>query len=276
MQNKFSKNHFNFGEFPTTTVSQSRLPIFLPVKRVASQKKSVNIEISNSWGKCTIRKCKLTQIHRNIIETIFSQHKQLYIDNKGETSFLINPYEIQKFLGKKPDNRWFSQKLDELRETTIVLHSDNLNIHTGIIHSHKYLTNDDYRDSNSTKFGQENLYMVTFSSEFMKIFSFDLNVYYNKILGELVLIKSSLTQAVIRFFLTHTSINIKLDNLLSTIYAIRPDMSKRAIDYVFSDIQDNIETLKNFGITIRDGVVYYKQHDHVYFKNPDKETADAA
>lgn len=276
MRNKSSKNHFDFKDFPTTTVSQSRLPIFLPVKRVASQKESVNIEISNSWGKCTIRKCRLTQVHRNIIETIFNKHKQLYIDDNGEVSFLFNPYDIQKFLGKAPDNRWFSQKLDELRETTIVVQSDKWKVHTGIILRHQYLTNDDYRDSNSTKFGQENPYMVTFSSEFMKLFSFDLNVYYNKLLGELVLIKSSVTQAVIRFCLTHRSINIELVNLLSTIYAVRPDMSKRAIRYVFSEIQDNIETLKNFGITIRDGVVYYKQHDHVYFKNPDKETANAA
>jgi hypothetical protein len=79
------------GVHPTSTVSQSRLPVACGQKRIATQKmREINevVEIENSHGKLSYNKNRLTQVHRDIMDWIFAFHRNYeVVDGYPAASF---------------------------------------------------------------------------------------------------------------------------------------------------------------------------------------------
>ena len=107
--------------FPVSTGSQARLPAFLPVKRVADSR-SRQVSIRTSWGEIIFKNFKLTQVHRNILDVIFTCYDHKVKADDGSVTFFISLRQLQKMIGSSCNNHtWLKEKLEELRSTTMIL-----------------------------------------------------------------------------------------------------------------------------------------------------------
>ncbi len=256
------------GQHPTSTVSQSRVPIFAPVTRKAPNKVSRgNVTFKTSWGTCTIQDCQLTQVHRDFIDSILTYHDNITRHDTGDITYYVKPYAIMKKMGwSRPNTTWFNKIIEELRTTTLHLHELSWRITVGIVIRHKYISS--YINQNSSKFGQEMPYAVQFSSEFLKIFQLETRVHYPRLLDSVLAIESPLIRALVRYCFTHNNVFIRLDNLLEILGAIDNQMSSRARRAKLAELRNSTDLLSIFGITISGEILRYKKHDYVYFTNP--------
>ena len=63
---------------PITTVTQCRVPLFWATNKPPRASQRLHLLIENSWGKALIEECRLTQVHRNLIDVIFAYHHGFY------------------------------------------------------------------------------------------------------------------------------------------------------------------------------------------------------
>ena len=257
---------------PITTVTQCRVPIFWPTNKPPRSKKAGDFIIENQWGRAVIKNCKLTQVHRNLLDVIFTHHRGLYHYEDGCVSFLIDLYEIQKLLQIEVHNHnWIRQKLEELRKTAFVTETKNWVITGGIVRKHKYSKID--AEHTPDKFGPNKLYYVTFEAEFMKFFDLDMHMSYFKLVDKIISLEHPVSQALVRFCLSHRQVNMDLENILTEIGVFRPELDRprktRILQQLFLESEVLIE---EFGIRIdpmknkRLGV-FYTKHKDIWFEN---------
>ncbi|MGO9612364.1 MAG: hypothetical protein ACLPX5_04965 [Dissulfurispiraceae bacterium] len=269
MAEKSETNHTNKSEYPVTTVTQGRVPIFLPVKQTDQK---LDLEVTNIWGKCVIRGCRLTQVHRNILDCIFTYHRHFYKEGDGAVAFLVNPYQLLQKLGVSPTNHtWLAKKLDELHNTIVITETSKWKIHSGIVRKHAYSKIvDNRRAATRTKFGNK-LYFIVFEAEYMQFFSNDMNVHSQRLTSLILSLRHAVTQAFVRFCLTHRELNMKIDKVLQSIHSFQPTMTENAKNKIRRKIESEAGKLESdFAIKIKNGIVYYGQHRDVWFQNPTK------
>lgn len=178
--------------------------------------------------------------------------------------YLINPYEILKIMRKKTnDIDWFKQKLEEMRETRLVVKEKGWSVNVGIVIRYKYLNG----NHNTSRFGNGNLFAVQLSAEFLRSFSLELNVHYPRLVGDILAIGSPLVRATVRYFLTQRYQNIGVNKLLSTLGV--SDVSDRAWRMKVQELRNHSQVLEKFGINIRGNTCFYKQHELVWFTEPE-------
>ena len=64
-------------KFPTSTVHQMRIPLFVPVEQVRNRDGIKKWFYESQFGSVTVKNCRLTQTHRDIIDAIFSNYKPI-------------------------------------------------------------------------------------------------------------------------------------------------------------------------------------------------------
>lgn len=279
--NKQSHNH------PTTSVSQSRIPIFAPVSRIAQQKagnKNEDTTFKTSWGSCTIKDCRLTQTHRDIVDSILTHHEKIFKFPTGEIAYGINSYQILKKMGyKNPgDVQWLKDKLEDMRMTSMIVHDLGLIIHTGVILQYAYGSNRTLITGANGKTlpGKGDLLYVQFSTQFIKIFGMEMNVHYPSHVDSICQIESPLVKAVVRFFLTHDGKTYEeskyrpetLLNILGIICLSEPDkkhlnnISERRFRDKIKELLDSAPLLEKYGILFHNNNFYYPEKlDGVWF-----------
>jgi len=217
---------------PINTVTQARIPIFLPYKCLSKKKASQDIKIENAWGEAIIKKCRLTQSHRNLLDCIFAYSEQLrYFEQTDTLLALFDLQTIQKRLGISPTHHnWIKQKLIDMRETSIIIRTRKETIHTSIVLKFKY--------SQIPIPGTKSFYFyVLFDNDYLKFFCEDIWMCYRTILKEILQIKSPVVQSLIRFMISHNKPHtVKLLTLLRSIGAIRDDMSAKQISRKIHEI----------------------------------------
>ena len=267
-------------KYPITTVTQCRVPIFWPMSKPPRSESVDDLVIENKWGRAIIKRCKLTQVHRNLLDLIFAHHHGIYFDEDGSVWLLIDLYEIQKmFQIEETNHSWLVEKLDDLTEALFVTETKHWVITSGIIHKHAYSKTD--ADHPFNKFGDNKLYYVVFESEFMRFFKLDTNLYYEALLDKIIALKYGSSQALARFCLSHRQVNMKLESILTKIGVFRSEMTKQQRNNVRKQVLHEAEKLKNdFGIEIKPMKdkkrlgVFYSQHKKVWFENPKKMAKD--
>ncbi|MCG3817983.1 hypothetical protein I3256_18750 [Photobacterium damselae] len=254
----------------------SRTAMFLPVKQVSKNFASTDIEVVNNYGTITLRDCKLTQVHRNIVDVIFSNYEPIKMA-EGAVAFTFSKYDVLKELGhsSKRNTKWLETKLEEMRKASVVLVTDDKaktsTSYQGVIREHQETV---LKSGN----GQP-LYGVVFSANFMKMFDHDLNIHSAKLTPIILQFEHAVTQAFARACISHRQLNVDLDEMLLSIGVNKANVSDRAYAKNRKAVLDEREALEQqLGITIqpmkkdsKKWGVFYEQHSDVWFSDPTKK-----
>jgi len=249
-----------------STVLQSRVPIFSPVKKggVVLDKK-----IMTPWGYVIIRAKQLNQIHRNLLDCMAAYNINTFQYSDGRVAIAISPYKLMKTMGVSPTNHnWIKNKLRDLRISEIELYDNRTGykIITGIVEKYGYA---ELETSSRPGAWKSKPWKIIFSAEWMSLWSVDMHVKYKSLLPDVMKLKNAVSQALIRMLLTHSrKFTISLDDALVHIGAIRDGMSDRAKQKVRVKIFNDINGLNSLGVHIENGKIYYKQDPNIRFYNP--------
>lgn len=276
MQQQFNFDPIKKFELSNATVTELRTGVFAPIEKISANSitnknfiaNKRKREIETSWGKMVIMGNILTQTHRDILDCIMANAKDIKEtkDENGDTEIEIffSAYEALKAYSKKGtrNTKWLKDKLDEIKTSAIEIKtdviSDNFDILSKVGYNKKY---DSFR--------------VVFSKDYVKYFLDSVSINYKDELPKLLNIESALLRAIIRFFWTHNKIQIEINNLLRTIGF--PMESPRTTQFAKKEIKDNANLLKSFGITYEHDdknrrIIYLKSsfENTISFINPVK------
>lgn len=271
----------NKKQHAVSTVIQSRYPFFLPTKNVSQKTKDdpIDVEIETKNGTLIIKGCLLTQVHRNIVDCIFSfyePHPQL----DGSVVFMFSRYELLEHLGYKSrkNTGWLESKFEEMRKALIQL-KEHKELKGDEVHQkisfRGVLTGYDVTKIESPNKKDAFLYGVIFSESFMRAFDEDVNIYSQEVTHDIIALKNGLTQAFVREVISHSnSVNSPLEDVLEKLGVVKDN--PRGFNKKIKPLLDNRKELKDvFGIDIRkmksrpkDWGVFYTQHKDVFFKAP--------
>ncbi len=164
--------------FSHAGVNELRTGIFAPFLKVSGnssiynefKKNGFKREIITSWGKATIKNKILTQIHRDIIDTLFIKNIKIeqIIDTQGEYTFYIyfKRSDILKHLDKKKENtNWLDKMLEDIKNALITIENEKFVSSFNIINEINY--SKDY-DS----------FRIELSKSYSKYFIQDLTINY--------------------------------------------------------------------------------------------------
>ncbi|HIF9233427.1 TPA: hypothetical protein ACX6QG_003738 [Photobacterium damselae] len=257
-----------------STPLQSRTCMFLPVKQISKNFQGRTIQVENSYGTITLNDCVLTQVHRNICDAIFTNYEPMVLDD-GSTAFAFSKYELLDYLGckSKTNTQWLYNKFEDMRKASIVLKSNNgekiVECSQGVLREHQRTV------LKSSENGSE-LYGVIFSSNFMKMFKQELNIFSGSLTQNILSLNHCITQAFVRSCISHRQINKDLDSILSEIGVNRATVSPQAYNKNKRLILSESDALLElFGIELKplkhrkkEIGVFYRQHPDVYIKKP--------
>lgn len=253
------------------------MPLFAPSLRQAAADQWTG---ETPWGRVTVQG-RLTQTHRGILDAMFAtalSSFSLSDDPNAPEVLLIDPYKISRMLGTARDYRWLMARLEDMRCARVDLYVKATGREyrigqpprfaweaTGGIVSEVRAAKDKAPCPGGVVSGDRNLLAVTLSGVWMQLMRESDLVTYTPLVVKVAALKSGVTQALARLCLTHQEFNMRLDAVLRHIDALGPDTHERKVRRVHQAIKDETEALADLGITIRNGVVLYKQHRDVWF-----------
>lgn len=265
------------SQLPATTATQSRAIMFLPLYRSEGMHKlgkdeSVTV-FKNNHAEVSVKGRLLTQIHRNILDAIFSYYEPARTNNDGSVSYAFTLHSLMKHLGDKHarNHSWLRDRLDDMMMVVLITKTiDGWTNHSHILSNHRYSEKASNRNGDP-------LYVVTFDPYFLNYLRYDLHVHTEKLTPQILDLKHAQTQALVRYLISHTETNKALDEVLTTIGVFRDDITDRGKRYLQAAILQESEALeRDFGIVFKkmsNGKlgVFYKQHGTIWFEQPNPE-----
>lgn len=228
------------------TVTELRVGIFAPISQITASSITHNDfvaagrvrKIHTSWGEVKIKGNILTQVHRNIIDAIFTTATYSETTKAGNIALFFSGYEIQKFLGLKSstNNTWLKKKLDEIKTTNIEFRDGSANEY-------------DFNITDSGGYSaKKDSFVIVFTEGYMNFFQSQVTVNYKEELKRLMAVEDPAVQAIIRFFFTHANnVKIGFESLLEAIgYPCNPTTLKKAR----KKVRDHLDDFKHFGIEV--------------------------
>lgn len=204
-------------ENSTAIVNESRLSIFAPISPSATSSKmhtefiknKKRLVIETDLGKTVIKGSILTQTHRDILDCLLAEAKDIIETPRGGVQVVISPDGLLKgYKGNSnEDIQWIKNIIDEVQVAAIEIHSqDGMNLFSfNIISSFAYSE-------------ERGLFIVEFSPEYCRFFNEQFTVNYSKELPALLSVKSPIVKAVVRFFWSHSKpTSVHIDELLEII-----------------------------------------------------------
>ncbi len=264
-----------FGKRPVSTVVQSRTAMFLPVMKLSgSFDGTADIVVKNSIGTITLKDCKLTQTHRNIVDLIFSNFEPIKIYENGDVAYVFPKYAILKKVQKNGRNgAWLVKKFEEMRQALVILEMEDAERsdvkYQGVITRHQ--------ETLIKSAANQPLYGVIFSDAFMSMFDSDVRVHSALLTDKIISLEHAVTQAFVRFCISNRSLNRDLEDVLEQIGVNKENLAQRTYRRKISEILSEAESLQqDFGIELKrmknkKWGVFYKQHPKVWFSSPPKQ-----
>lgn len=249
-------------ERSTSTIEELRVPIFAPVVQIAKnsstykefiQNKNVR-KIKTKWGEVEIRNRLLTQVHKDLLDLIHTHSKETKKLDSGRVVIYFSQSEVMKHYGDQGKNlKWFREKLGEIRDA-VILYRDN----KGNEFDFNIIANKAF-DFNQDMFG------IILDEAYVRFYERGLSIDYKDDVPELLNVNSPLIRAIIRFFFTHKSLNLNIDDVLQTIG--HPMESLRTVQMAKKEIRDNQEVFEKFSINYEHNkkIFYYRGHKSVNF-----------
>ncbi|AII15593.1 hypothetical protein CIG1485E_a0068 (plasmid) [Campylobacter iguaniorum] len=263
-------------EKSTSTIDELRVPIFAPVIMIAKNSGTYKEFIANKnvrkvktkWGEVEIRNRLLTQIHKDLLDLIFSYAKETRRLENGKIVIYFSQSEIMRHYGDLGKNlKWFREKLSEIRDA-VILYRDN----KGNEFDFNIIANKAF-DFEQDMFG------IILDDAYVKFYENGLSIDYKNNVPELLKVGSPLLRSIIRFFFTHNSLNLNVDDVLHTIGF--PMESTRTVQLAKKELKESQDILGQFFINydVSKRIFYYKGHKSVSFlpsitkedKEPSKE-----
>jgi len=263
----------------TTTARQCRGGVFLPFSKLPKGKPDETIVVTeNQWGKVTLKRCRLTQTHQNILEAILVNAEKLQEATDGRIGVRYSPGKVLRYLGIKTNNyHWLYDQLDDMHSTIIEIETREWRAKGSMI----YMTHESKSGMGRMIPGKEigtrteaRYQTVIFHPFFKHLRMVDAAVHYQALLPEILSLKHAVTQALVRHCLVGDRVNMALVDLLTALGAIREETPTRNRQRISRQVRDEAEALKrDFGIEIRkmeDGRegVFYRKHHKVWFESP--------
>lgn len=249
-----------------TTVIQSRLPLFLPVLRLAPRARGADIVVENPWGSIKIKKCRLTQVHRDLLDAIFTSTKPPVWLDDGAMVLIFDLRDVQRLLKTSHNHTWIRALLDDMLRTVVEIDDSRHRwiIHQGLLREHRYT-----REPAPRRRGQKTgaLYAVTLSPGFARLWREDLLVHSPRLVPRVLALRHAASRALARMILTHREASLTLDDALRHIGAIQDGLAARVARRTRAKVLSEAAALATFGIQIgADGVIRYRQTSGVWFK----------
>lgn len=248
-------------EKSTSTISELRVPVYAPVMQITknsatfkefSANKNIR-RIKTKWGEVEIRNRILTQIHKDLLDLIFSYSKDTRRLDNGKIVIYFSQSEIMRYYGDQGKNlKWFREKLSEIRDA-VILYRDN----KGNEFDFNIIANKAF-DFEQDMFG------IILDDAYVKFFEVGLSVDYQKEVQELLKVGSPLLRSIIRFFFTHQALNLQVDDLLQAIGF--PMESIRSVQMAKKEIKESVVLLAKFSINYdaNKGMFYYNGHKSIH------------
>ena len=242
-----------------TTANELRTGIFAPIDKISANSKTYKDFIANnrkrsletSWGKTIVKGNILTQTHRDLLDCIIADAKEVKELEGGAIAVYFSTTEILKsYSGKSNTNtKWLKDKLDEIQNSSIEFKQNKTDDYYSfsIIDSHAFST-------------KHNSFGLVFTPAYRKFFEEQLTINYKKELPKLLKVKSALLKSIIRFFWTH-SVSSSMDILILLKTVGFPLESIRMKQKAVKEIKDNVELLAEYGI------VFEPKSKLIYSKN---------
>lgn len=236
---------------PVTTATQCRSAIFAPTLRPTADAATVVVE--TAWARATISRVRLTQVHRDILDVLFTHFEPHYRED-GSCAFLFHPYALLKKLHVTGNNTtWLRSKFDDLEIAGLEVRTPTYTVRTSIVRKHAWTA--DARQ-----------YAVVLETEYMGFFQRDLHVHSEKLTDKIIALRHAPTKALVRFMISHMSWN---RSIVDTLGAIGYTGGERNRRIAVAKITSEAAVLaRDFGIHVRDGRVTYTKHGEVWFENP--------
>ena len=272
--------HLQTSKSPAiTTARKCRGGVFLPFSKLPKGKPDETIVVTeNQWGKVTLKRCRLTQTHQNILEAILVNAEKLQEAPDGRIGVRYSPGRVLRYLGLKTNNYdWLYDQLDDMHSTIIKIETREWRAKGSMI----YMTHESKSGMGRMIPGKDgdrveaHFQTVIFHPFFKQLRMLNATVHYQSLIPEIICLKHAVTQALVRFCLSHDQVNMALIDLLIALVAIRTDEThERTRQRIMKHIRDEKEALeRDFGIKIRrmedgrDGI-FYKKHPKVWFESP--------
>ena len=229
-----------------STVTELRVGIFAPITQVTAtseiNKKFLKAgrihKIETNWGSVKVKGNILTQIHRDIIDAIFSTATFSEKTKRGNIALFFSAYKVQSFLNKKSktNRTWLKKKLDEIKTTNIEFTDKDGNCY-------------DFNITDSGGYSsKKDSYVIVFTEGYMNFFQNEVSVNYKKEISKLMSVEDAMIKAIVRFFFTHANnIQINLVNILEILgYPVHLSASMKKAR---RSLRENEKTLNSFNIT---------------------------
>ncbi len=277
MQRKILRNY----NLRYINVSQCRYNFFMPYvklpKNVLGEKIINYININGKEYRLIIKDCKISQIHRDILNAIVLNSIQIGIGKNGNIAVLFSQRQVLKTLGHNnlSNHAWLQKKLDEMQSSLFLISDadNNCGITFSILLASGY-SKEPIKEVDGG-FGKNSYYyFIEFNPYYLKFADIDVALFLKnkEILKRIIEIKSGILKALIWYCLSQNKLNKDLIEILNELNVINNGITKRRKNIIIKQLKDNKEYLKKeFGIEIKKmlngkyGVFYHKLKD-VWFE----------
>ena len=254
-----------FG-YPTATVIHSRVPIFQASRRVKSNEKWT---CENAWGHVEISG-RLGQVHRDLHDLIMTQGEEYHLGELGDLHIILDPAKIQRLMRIEANPRFLDRILEDMRQAKVTLKLKNGRSSLGGIVS---VVDKQSREIEGPGGFMEKryLWLVTISRTWVQVYNSTLRIRYAPALLILLAMKSGYSQAMGRFFLTHSGkMSLVFEDCLKTLGVTREEKKVR------NEIKADLPLLKKLGMTFEGSMIRYEQQKGmVSFENPPRTSLEA-
>ena len=229
----------------------------------------------------TLKRGRLTQTHQNILDSIIVNAEATRKLPDGKLAFLYSPAKVLRYMGITPKHHsWLYDKLSDFI-TEIEIETDTFRKSGSLLYQkgeskvpipRRSLPGKEKGDERTQPCYQ----LVVFHPFFSCLFDVDVAIHYRGLLPAILKLKRAVTQAVVRFCLSHDRVNMALLDILTALGVMNKDTPARTRRHIIKQVRDEIEALeKDFGIELRkmaDGRegVFYQKHPKVWFESPEK------
>lgn len=193
-QNTTSHRNNSKAGRPITTVTQHRLGVFRPVKQLQGEPEDVLVE--NSWGRCRLPACVLTQVHACVIESIFISALKMNVAQDGAIAILIVIPSVLRNMGKTTRNHtWLNSKMAQLQNQIVEIETKYVKISSRVVRKIFEYKNMEHEDGR--------VLAIVFESEFSRFLLSDQGIFYPPLLLKIIANLPGPAQAIVRFCWSH-------------------------------------------------------------------------
>ena len=248
----------HFG-YTTATVIHSRVPIFQASRRVKNLSKWKG---STSWGAVEVTG-RLGQVHRDLHDLIMTEGEIYRLGDMGDLHILLDPAIVQRKLGICANPRYLDNLLEDMRQARVTLKLKSGESSLGGIVS---VVDKKVKEIPGPGGFMEKrfLWQITISRTWVRFFQDNLRIHYAPALPTILSLKSGYSQALARFFLTHSGkMSLRFEDCLKILSITREEKKVR------HEIKRDLPLLGRLGVALEGNMVRYEQQKGmVCFKNP--------